>query len=166
MKKNRKYVLGLCLALISCLFFSINAYATTSVQYWDLVDSGKHLDWGGGTQYQSNFDGAVNTWNAYKPGVIRKDTALTVEDVYVWDYYTTNDDVGLTDPNTAEIRFNIYNMQNLNSNDRKNACMHELGHALGLEHNEPADVMYKQVNGVTVLTQNDKDSYNLSYTWY
>ena len=49
------------------------------------------------------------------------------------------------------------------SDKKKNVCMHELGHALGLAHNASGDVMYAYVSTVTSLSANDKASYDYAY---
>lgn len=67
------------------MLFPITAFAQAYVQTWDLVDSGKHLDYDGNSTYMSYINTGAATWNAYKSGVIRKDSAFVVEDVYVSD---------------------------------------------------------------------------------
>lgn len=47
------------------------------------VDSGKHMDWGGSTEYMSYWNIGVDRWNNYKNGVIRKDTLTTIQDVTI-----------------------------------------------------------------------------------
>lgn len=68
---------------------SVNVQAAesgkASIQSWDLVDSGKHLDWGGTSKYIKEFKSAVKKWNNYKSGVIRKDTIKTKQDVKIVD---------------------------------------------------------------------------------
>lgn len=63
------------------MLFPITAFAQAYVQTWDLVDSGKHLDYDGNSTYMSYINTGAATWNAYKSGVIRKDSAFVVEDV-------------------------------------------------------------------------------------
>lgn len=62
------------------MLFPITAFAQAYVQTWDLVDSGKHLDYDGNSTYMSYINTGAATWNAYKSGVIRKDSAFVVED--------------------------------------------------------------------------------------
>lgn len=54
------------------MLFPITAFAQAYVQTWDLVDSGKHLDYDGNSTYMSYINTGAATWNAYKSGVIRK----------------------------------------------------------------------------------------------
>ena len=66
-------------------FEKASEYQTAILQSWSLVDSGKHLDWGGSSQYIEQFKSAVNIWNGYKSGVIREDDISIVQDVTIKD---------------------------------------------------------------------------------
>ncbi len=162
MKTKKKWMslLGFCLAFLMAM--PVYAAANVATLSWSLIDSGKHLDWGGSTAYQTEFNAAINTWNSYKAGVIRKDSWNTIKDVTISDYSEVSSVVGVTS-SAGTIKFNTYNMQNLTSTERLNTCTHELGHALGLAHNQVGDVMYAYVSTVTNLSDNDKASYDASY---
>ena len=54
-------------------------------------------------------------------------------------------------------------MDKLNSKEKKNVCIHELGHALGLSHNTSKDVMFAYVTDRTKISKNDKKSYDYAY---
>ena len=138
---------------------------TTSLSTYDLVDGGKHLDWGGKSKYSTYIPKAAAKWNGYKSGIIRKDTVSTECDVTFSDYYEKSDTMGVTS-SSGTIRFNKYLMDNANANEKLNVVMHEFGHALGLGHNDKSDVMYKKCNAVVNLTKNDKQSYNAAYKRY
>ena len=139
---------------------------TVSLNTWDLVDSGKHLDWSGKTKYSSYVTTATKKWNAYKKGIIRKDTVSTINDVTVSDYHKKDKKWGVASKE-GTIKFNTYNMDKDKDDDagRLNTVMHEFGHALGLGHNERKDVMSK-FSDVTELTENDKKSYDAAYKKY
>lgn len=133
------------------MLFPITAFAQAYVQTWDLVDSGKHLDYDGNSTYMSYINTGAATWNAYKSGVIRKDSAFVVEDVYVSDVNASNGWAGMT------------------NSKKQNVATHELGHALGLDHSTSTDVMDAAITGHTstqALSQNDKDSYDAAYNNY
>ena len=156
--------------LISCsviilLFGTVSASALpiVSVLPWKLMDSGNHLDWDGSTIYQASFDSAVSVWNSYKPEVIREDSMFTWEDVYISDIYEVSNMAGRT-YSSGSIVFNTYQMGSLTYEKRLNTCIHELGHALGLDHNTSTDVMYEKVTSITSLSDNDKASFDYSYT--
>ena len=70
--------------------------ANVAILDWHLVDSGNHLDWSGSTGYQTQFNAAVNIWNNYKSGVIRKDSWNTINDVTISDYYEVSSTAGVT----------------------------------------------------------------------
>lgn len=111
------------------------------------------------------INAAVNIWNNYKSGVIRKDSWNTINDVTISDYYEVSSTAGVT-AKAGTIKFNTYQMDNYTTSKKRNVCAHELGHALGLAHNQKGDIMYAYVSIVTSLSANDKASYNASYKRY
>ena len=139
---------------------------TTSLNDWDLVDSGKHMDWGGTTKYSSYVTTATKKWNNYKSGIIREDTIKTYKDVTLSDYTADNTTWGVTS-SSGTMRFNTHNMDASTTtyNDRLNTVMHEFGHTLGLGHNDPEDVM-AEFSDIVNLTSNDKHSYDEAYERY
>ncbi len=48
------------------MLFPITAFAQAYVQTWDLVDSGKHLDYDGNSTYMSYINTGAATWNRLK----------------------------------------------------------------------------------------------------
>ncbi|MBE5935210.1 MAG: matrixin family metalloprotease [Lachnospiraceae bacterium] len=161
----KKIITGfmLCMMLIvTCM--NDEVYAGVKVLNWDLVDSGKHLDWDGSTKYMKQFKSAVNVWNGYKKGVIRKDSLFRIQDVAISDCFEVSSTAGVTGSNGV-IRFNKYIMDRLSYNGQKNVCIHELGHALGLDHNTSRDIMYMYATNRVALSYNDKISYNYAYKY-
>lgn len=167
-KKMKMFVaLALCLTMALSLPLSVSA-ATTSLNWWWLIDTGGHLDWTNeGTKYLSQWKSAVNMWNAHKPGVIREDTGGTINDLNISDVNEVNNTNATTYWYTAfiegSIKFNIYNMDKLTTAKQTAVAAHECGHALGLAHNTSADIMYEYTPLVNSLSANDKASYDLSY---
>lgn len=160
--KNKVLLIG----ILTLYFSSINVYgATTSLLTWDLVDSGKHLDWVGTSNYISQYNSAVNTWENYKSGIIRKDTLGTLKDMTISDYSEVSSTAGITSPN-GTLKFNSTNMDDFSDIQKENVALHELGHALGLAHNTSSDVMYMYVSTRIALSTNDKASYDLAYINY
>lgn len=163
LKKVAVYVLagsifaGTVLGKVNC-----QAMIVWKILNWNLVDSGKHLDWGGSTNYLKRFNLAVDTWNAYKPGVIRKDDGSKIRDVTISDYTESSEVLGVTS-SKGTIKFNQETMHECTKKVRRNVCTHELGHALGLAHNTEDDVMYMYATDKVTLSDNDKASYNHLY---
>ncbi|NCC86468.1 MAG: matrixin family metalloprotease [Clostridia bacterium] len=120
------------------------------------------MDWGGSTSYQTSFNTGVNTWNARKSGMIRADTASTIQDVTISDYTEENATAAQTS-SWGYIRFNTHIMKKLTSSEKKNVCTHELGHALGIGHLSSGDVMYFAVSSVYSLSTNDKNAFTSSW---
>lgn len=171
MKKRRREIavfVAMCLSL-GCVVPTFAA--STPLLSWYLVDSSKHLDWTGSTKYSRYFNYAVDTWNNYKEGVIRKDTAFTMADVEISDFEEKSNTAGRTS-STGTIKFNTYVLDKyyvgatINHEIIENVCLHELGHALGLAHNYNTDVMYMYISEMTSLSINDKASYDKSYARY
>ena len=165
----------LCLLALGLVQFTGSACGGDSlpsnvkISSWNLVDSGKHCDWDArSSAYHSYVVTGANTWNAYKAGVLRPDSASTLEDVRISD--VNKSDVrwaGATYSNGI-IHLNKYYMDSYANNKRLMVVTHELGHALGLDDNNcsTSNVMYPDVSTVTTLSVNDKASYDAAYARY
>ena len=163
-----KGICAIIAVVMMVLFCSISAFAKAYVQTWDLVDSGKHLDYDGNSTYMSYIKTGASTWNAYKSGVIRPDSALVIQDVYVSDVNSANGWAGMTYSN-GKIELNKYYMSNYSTSQITNVAAHELGHALGLDHSTSTDLMDASItshSSTQALSQNDKDSYDEAYKNY
>jgi hypothetical protein len=175
-RKRWKSVLGIALLFVFAFTSSylIASAATASIiQTWpyDLVDSGKHLDWDADqSKYESYIATAASKWNAYKAGVLRPDSLLVIQDVRVSDANKSGETwTGETNILFGYIHMNIPALDSLPSNNnRLNTAIHELGHALGLAHNDgtTTNIMYSYNTAVTTLSANDKASYDAAYARY
>lgn len=167
--KNKRSIVSLFLAFAIVFMSVLPVYAydgVATLATWDLVDSGKHLDWDGETNYMNYFRTAVNTWNAYKPGVIRADSWTVIEDVKISDY-SGDDSITVKISSNGTIKFNQEVMDTLSSNNKTKACLFALGTALGLGKTDNSkDVMYKYNTSITTLSDNDKVSYDEAYKKY
>lgn len=136
--------------------------AATYVQNWNLVDSGKHLDYDGNSIYMGNIIVGVGKWEMHRSGVIRKDSLTVIQDVYVSDTTRNDGVIGVTSPR-GTIEFNKNLMEQVDSVYRSRVATHELGHALGLDHSTSSDIMYAYTIKTSTLSENDKNSYDHAY---
>jgi len=140
----------------------LQAFATVYLQGWDLVDSGKHMDYTMKSKYVGNKNTAVTTWNA-RHSVIRQDSASTINDVTISDYSAADGHTGLTYPD-GTLKLNTYYLDNCTSYQKTNTVTHELGHGLRLGHSVSGNVMYSVQTSRISLGSDDVDSYDYAYT--
>ena len=156
---------------------SARYYVLYLLDVWS-VDSGKHLDWNGTTNYMSNWNNGVQTWNNYKSGVIRKDGAFTINDVTISDVNSlTANTVALTNQTyrnpgksiSATVQFSKTEMDKLSTVKKNIACSHEIGHLLGLDENNNDGTNLIMFNIIAYNTSNnilhniDKFHYDYMY---
>jgi hypothetical protein len=160
LKSNGAMATGLTLINDNNAYFQSDGIwlYTVSLTRYHLVDSGKHLDWGGTSKYTAEMERGANTWNAYKPGVIRKDTIYTTRDVVISDFSSSSSNVYASTYPSGKILFNSYHMDSVGGSKQQQVATHEIGHALGLGHNSNSDVMGHGM--VTKLSLSDKRSYD------
>ncbi|EDO0799630.1 cell surface protein, partial [Listeria monocytogenes] len=108
MKKTCLFFL-ICVCLSVIVIPGINVHAAAKINSWDLVDSGKHLDYDGNSKYMSYIKSGAATWNSYKKGVIRPDSPKVLEDVFCNDT-SANNYVNATTYSNGKITFNKKNM--------------------------------------------------------
>ncbi len=152
------------IAMALCMIFNtVSAYNLLS---WDLVDSGKHLDWDGSTEYMTEWNASVEVWEDYKPGVIREDTFWIIEDVTISDFYEESSTMGVTS-SAGTIKFNDYHFASMSAGERQKTMTHEIGHALGLGHSDNATSIMRQGKfSQTYINDDDKAGYDAAYARY
>jgi len=137
-----------------------------NVNSWDLVDSGKHLDYDCNSIYMNEVETGAAIWNNYRSGVIRKDTLYNFNDVTISDEPDVNSNTVAITSRYGTIVIYEKNMQRLEPSYQLSVITHELGHALGLGHNTYFDIMFYRLVGSTALSENDKASYDTAYDRY
>ena len=156
--------LGILSIMMVVLFEPNSAQASNfKISSWALYDIGGHVDYKNSeSSYFSYITTGVSTWNTHRSGVLRKDTSTRIADVVISDINEVSS-TNATTYSSGKIKFNIYQMSGKSESRRKNIATHELGHALGLDHNTENDVMYKYDTTKYTLSSNDKASYDYAY---
>lgn len=149
------------IAFTACITQNVNA--GVMIQGWDLVDSGKHMDYdASGSNHGLLFTSCSAVWNNYLgSSVIRKDAWNTICDCDVVDEYSSSVDwVGQTrlySDGSGEIALNTYYFQTATTNYIKHVIIHELGHTLGCGDNysNTDNVMYPTTYSSALTLSND-----------
>lgn len=137
---------------------------------WDLVDSSGYCDWTGSTKYQALFNTSVSAWNTYM-GINRFRNRTTGVDCVISDRYEDpyNDNAIARTYSSGKIEFYTKEMDAMSSNaQRQHTITHELGHALGLAHNNGSGNIMAQgaLAYMSSLGLDDKASYQRKATSY
>ena len=173
------------IAVIFVLLLLLGAFTVlvsarpANVQSWWLVDSGGHMDWGGSTRYQAEFNFAVTVWNAHRPNVIRQVRWNTMTDVMLRDFTDRSANAPIAQVwrrsvfvygalNAGRLEFNIPMMDSISQNARRMTTLHELGHVLGVDHIPGNNVMQPNLPAVpiTVLTTADRAAANRAWNYH
>lgn len=163
----------LCIVIVGCLLlitvgtFSFNQVQAYKLLDWDLVDGGKHMDWDGSTQYSTAWSEGIAVWNAHKSGLIRPDAWNRVQDVKIGDYSENGTVTVAYCSSAGKIMFNTVQMNNLSAAEQKHTVIHEVGHGLGIAHNnDTSSIMYPNVTSTTGLSQDDKNALDWLYKYH
>ena len=175
-KKKWTWIFALLLVVSWSSVQAVNHY----VLGYDSVDDGEirytvDFDHSG---YYNDFNYAKNKWNNYSDAVkILPDAWNTVNDLNIYEINSDADDDrfygwytyywfwGMTD--TIEINHYWTIEDELSVDERRNTMLHELGHALGLDHsytdfdNDQVNVMHDYLT--TILGKQDKS--DCDYLW-
>ncbi len=158
--KKKILMFAICVMLAPSVVANAAVYLSP---YPHAVDSGGHLDWDYSAKYYNECVNAQNTWNAYRSGVIRKDTISIIEDIFVKDFNQNSTLAGVYYPYDRVIGLNEYHFSRFSTRQKQAVVLHEFGHTLGLGENSNrlAAIMQNEVfHSNTSLHQDDKDSYD------
>ncbi len=124
--------------IFGCLMIGFpSAKAACSYQLnWNLVGSDKKIHYIDNSKYKM-IESAQYQWTKYGKVKIEKDTWLTQNDLTVSDYYEVSGTLGYTSY-SGVMQFNTYHFDSMTYYERFKTVMHELGHALGLDHFGPS----------------------------
>ncbi len=157
--KKKFCILSFCFMMI----ISGYVYACNYHQGWDLVDGSNKIDWSGSTDYSSQWNYAVDEWNEMGEVTIQEDTVWTIKDLEIRDYTLTGSNTIAYTKSNGIMGFNKYHFDDstFTSANKKNAMMHELGHALGIDHIDVNNnVMKNGKDSCTSLGTLDQSTYN------
>lgn len=86
------------LSILICVRFLVSLKAEAALLGWDLVDSGKHLDWDSNSKYISIINRSVGIWEGYRQGIVivRRDSWNKWQDVFISDYNEVSNTLGVT----------------------------------------------------------------------
>lgn len=152
--------------VFALLLLANTANAAHYVSGESSVDAGE-IRWGGSTKYASEWSNAITTWNDLGSVTIAPDSIWTYQDLTVKDVYSPSSWWGgLYDYDifgADEIYFNTHEVDEYAANRKKAITMHELGHALGLAHSIPGNIMVEVLTIFPTLGTQDKNDYH--YLW-
>lgn len=158
-----KVVVGVI--VLSLCFSSIVFAHTFSDANRHSVD-GSEIRWGdyhGTTKYTSARDNAISKWDAVGPINIAPDNFTVIEDLSFTDYDADDGYLGYWQKfNGADkIAFNDYYYEDMSACERNKTALHELGHALNLDHNSlSGSVMQTGKLCISSLSDHDEDDLN------
>jgi hypothetical protein len=129
---------------------------------YDSVVNSK-IDYVDNTKYDDARGWARDRWEDAGDVDIQLDTGWTKADVEFYDSYSPAASwAGLYDNESGDddIIFNTYYLDTYSTAQKRNVALHELGHALGLDHSYSGQVMYDTVSSVQYLGSHDLSDYD------
>ena len=126
----------------------------------------KQIRWTASTTYMTEWSAAVNMWNGSTSGAVSIFESSTNKTLDVYD--VNLDDVSWfgewdSAPNPDEMHFNIFRLASTSSAKKQHTVIHELGHALKLDHSILGNMMYPYIT--EQVTLGVRDLFDYEYLW-